>query len=123
MPVNDTWVRRDIVLNSRHLADDHTVWGSLQVSREYQNKGIEAEMLRWGFTHFGLEKETLWTTTPTAGVDVFSQYGLTKVDVIDIDLRRWSTVDDEHETWKIWCMLRYPSGLKDSGLERKNIKG
>ena len=77
--------------------------------------------MQWAFTHFGLEKETIWAVTPAAGVQVFAEHGFEKADVIDFDLSDWAGEGSGSKMVQLSCMLRRPGELRtqSSGLAEK----
>ncbi|MCJ1392691.1 hypothetical protein MMC18_005562 [Xylographa bjoerkii] len=102
----------------QYLANQpHVVWGSLKVPKQLRNQVIPTEMMQWAFTHFGLEKDTVWAAIPAAEAEVFAKHGFEQVDAIDTDLRSWAGEAEGFGVYQLLCMLRRPGVLHSPSSE------
>ena len=93
------------------------LWRHLYVLPEHQGEGIEAEMIQWGFEHFGLANHTV--VVETTRPETFLRYGWKVVHVLNLDLGVWGGGKEAGANgYCVSVLLRNPGEL---GSESLNI--
>jgi len=79
-------------------------------------------MVKWAFTHFGLEHETVWVTllAQDPAVDLFLENGWAKVDDFEIDLNQCAGEKEQPvlQYCRFTYMLRSPGQLQNLATEK-----
>ena len=97
-----SWTRTD------YLA----VLSYLLVPPAFRDQEIVSELLTWGFTHFGLARETLWVVASVCERLTLLRYGWEDVDHADFDLSKWAGKNKGYGSYRMQMMIRRPKELE-----------
>lgn len=78
-------------------------------------------MIRWGFHHFNLARETIFTFTENP--EPFTSMGWEQVDVLEVDPQPWVGSEGSHlKTFPVFILVRKPGELPSAVVEAVSEK-
>ncbi|MCJ1239496.1 hypothetical protein MMC14_007492 [Varicellaria rhodocarpa] len=105
--------RESEALHRKHLnGQNHVVLSYLLVPPAFRDQEIVSELLTWGFTHFGLARETLWVVASVCERLTLLRYGWEDVDHADFDLSKWAGKNKGYGSYRMQMMIRRPKELE-----------
>ncbi len=97
------------------------VWESLYTLPGAQAKAIGEDLVRWGFQHFNLARETIFTFTEDP--ELFANLGWKQVDVLEVDPQPWvGSEESDLKTFQVFVLVRKPGELSGAVVEAAREK-
>ena len=122
MRVSETSPALPLIFGSEHERDEvllglyGTVWTSLMVLPEVQERGIGSS-LTYGLETRGADKRPVWLVTQMRGRELYRKFGFDDADVLDIDLSEYAGSHRGFGSHRSICMIRQPRDAKSLGSE------
>ena len=72
----------------------------------WQRRGVGSNMIQWAFEHLQLNTMPVWLSAQPDGYALYMRYGWKQVEVVDMDLSKWTGPNRGYGMHRTVCMLR-----------------